>query len=308
MKNTPRDFFVHFGAFATLYLAAIALITLLFRLVDVAFPDPMYSMYYSDPYSGTMRFAIASLIVLVPIFLYLMRMIQKETRKSPERQSLGIRRWLTYITLFIAGATIIGDLIVLLNSFLGGDLPTPFLLKVVILLAIMGAGFWYFILDIRGHWNTRESLSKAIGAALGLGVIAVIIGGFFIMGSPAAQREIRLDQQQVSDLQTIQYQIVTYWQQNQELPSSLTALENDVMGYRIPVAPEDRPAYTYTRESDLSFSLCATFGQDSGVYSASAPESYGIVGTTTWEYSAGEQCFERTIDPALVKPLTQTIF
>ncbi len=308
MKNTPRDFFLHFGAFATLYLAAIALITLLFRLVDVAFPDPVYDIYYIDPYSGTMRFAIASLIVLVPIFLYLMRMIQKETRATPERQSLGIRRWLTYITLFIAGATIIGDLIVLLNSFLGGELATTFLFKVLILLGIMGAAFWYFILDIRGHWNTRESLSKAVGAALGVGVIAVIIGGFFIMGSPSAQREIRLDQQQVSDLQTIQYQIVSYWQQNQQLPATLSALENDVMGYGMPVAPEDRPAYSYTRDSELSFTICATFGQDSGVYSASHAQSYGIVGSPTWEYSAGEHCFERTIDPALVKPVAQPIF
>lgn len=76
----------------------------------------------------------------------------------------------------------------------------------------------------------------------------------------------------------------------------------------MPVAPEDRPAYSYARDSELSFTICATFGQDSGVYSASHAQSYGIVGSPTWEYSAGEHCFERTIDPALVKPVAQPIF
>ena len=156
MKNTPRDFFIHFGAFAALYSATIAFITLLFQMIDYAYPDPLYnSYYYSDPYSGPMRFAIASLIILVPIFLYLMRSIQRDARREPQRYSLGIRRWLTYITLFVAGATIIGDLITLLYSFLGGEFATTFLLKVFALGAITSVIFWYFLFDILAGQRTE---------------------------------------------------------------------------------------------------------------------------------------------------------
>lgn len=197
MKNTPRDFFLHFGAFGALYLSAVAIVTLLFRMINYAFPDALnerYSYYYSDPYSGPMRFAIASLIILVPIFLYLMRVIQCEARTAPERYSLQIRRWLTYITLFVAGTTIVGDLITLLYSFLGGELATTFLLKVLVLFAITGVIFWYFLLDIRGYWQDKETTSKQIALCV-LGItILVIVCGFFIMGSPSTQRKRALDQ------------------------------------------------------------------------------------------------------------------
>ena len=150
MENTnkPRDFFLHVSAFALLFFVAIAAITLLFTLIDYRFPDALRG-YFGDPYSGPVRFAIASLIILSPIFVVMMRMIQKESRIAPERARMGIRKWLTYITLFIAGATVIGDAIFLLNSFLGGALPTAFALKAITLLVIAGAGFGYFFLDLR---------------------------------------------------------------------------------------------------------------------------------------------------------------
>lgn len=305
MKNTPRDFFIHVGAFGALYLAAIALIMLVFRMIDFAFPDALQNnYYYSDPYSGPMRFAIASLIVLVPLFLFLMRMIQKEARRNPERRDLGVRRWLTYITLFIAGFTILGDLIALLNSFLGGALVQTFLLKVLALLVIMGAGFWYFILDIRGYWQERENTSKIVGGGVLLVVIATIVTGFFIMGSPADQREVRFDQEQIQDLSMIQHQVVSYWQENGQLPATLEALESNITGFQIPTAPEGRSEYEYERLNELSFTLCATFAQASGTYAESmAYENYGIRGSSSWKYEAGEHCFDRTIDTNLIKPV-----
>ncbi len=311
MKNTPRDFFLHFGAFGTLYLAAIALGTLLFRMIDYTFPDPVRdAYYYYDPYSGAMRFAIASLIILLPIFLWLMRVIQREARQEPERYSLAIRRWLTYMTLFVAGATIIGDLIALLNSFLGGTLATPFLLKVLVLFAIVGVVFWYFLLDIRGYWQGKENTSKAVGMGVLPLTIAIIISGFLIMGSPMAQREIRLDQQEVQDLTTIQNEIVNYWQLNQRLPDTLSEIESDITYFHVPNPPEGREAYEYNVRDALTFELCATFETASNEYgygpdtsSYTPPIHYGLMGDLSWEHRAGRMCFEREIDPDLIMPL-----
>lgn len=309
MHNTPRDFFLHFGAFVALYAAAIALATLLFRMIDYAFPDPLYnSYYYSDPYAGPMRFAIASLIILVPLFLYLMRVIQREARREPERYSLTIRKWLTYVTLFVAGATIVGDLITLLYSFLGGELATPFLLKVLTLLVIVGAIFWYFLLDIRGYWREKEKTSKAVGWGVLLLVVAVVIGGFYIMGSPRVQREIQLDQQQIQDLSAMQGQIVSYWQQNQRLPIAISELQSSVTGYYVPNAPEGREAYEYKKIDDLNFSLCATFersGDDRHIADIPYMYGYGISGTFGWEHQAGRICFTRMIDINLIQPYTK---
>jgi hypothetical protein len=322
MKNTPRDFFLHFGAFAALYAAATALGTLLFQIIGYAFPDQLYVTYGSyDPYSGPMRFAIASLIILVPLFLWLMRLIQREARMAPERYTFAIRKWLTYVTLFVAGATIVGDLITLVYSFLGGELPTPFLLKVLTLFAITGIVFWYFLLDIRGYWQNRESASKMVGWGIIVATLAVIVGSFFITGSPMAQREIRFDQQEVQDLSMIQNQIVNYWQQNRHLPQTVSELESDITGFHVPEAPEGRDPYEYRTLDDillgsypvvpgLSFELCATFARSSGEFTSygEAPygyDMYGLTDTGDWKHEAGNVCFRRTIDTKLVQSFNQ---
>lgn len=306
-KNTPRDFFLHGGAFISLYLGAIALITLLFSVINYAFPDELQYGYYSDPYSGPMRFAIASLLVLAPLSVYLFVVIQKETRLNPERKSLGIRKWLTYITLFIAGATVIGDLIVLVDSFLGGALPTPFLLKVLVILGVMGAGFMYFFLDIKGYWVTRAQYSRYVGWGVLAVVLASIVGGMIVMGSPMKQREMRLDNEQVMHLQMIQGQVIEYWQKKKKLPMSLSDLNNELGGYSIPQSPEDRPEYRYNLKGDLVFELCATFAEPSvdGQYSRAYME---FMPQETWEHGEGEVCFERTIDPEMLRPTPQPVF
>ncbi len=321
MKNTPRDFFLHVGTFLSLYLSTIALLTLLFRMVDYLFPDPLQNMY-ADPYSGPMRFAIASLIILLPMFLFLMRRLQKEARHEPARYTFAIRRWLTYITLFIAGTTIVGDLIVLLNAFLGGTLAKPLLCKVVVLLVIMGTIFWYFMRDVREYWRRREHSSQMVGlGALAL-VALVVAGGFFIMGSPTTQRNIRLDLQQIQDLTMIQQQLVNYWQQNGHLPGTLTELESPLMGFSVPPAPAGRTEYEYRLDDPRSFLLCATFAVSSEEYNAtngspvsgvfgrniSVPElpMSGLLGNSTWDHDIGRTCFKRRIDSNLIQKDKQT--
>lgn len=300
-KNTPRDFFLHAGAFITLYFSAIALLTLLFGLINYSFPDMVYGGYYGDPYSGTMRFAIASLVILTPISVYLFYLIQNAARQIPERRTLGIRKWLTYITLFVAGATVIGDLIVLLNSFLGGSSPTPFLLKVLAVLVIAGAGFTYFFFDIRGYWQEHADHSKYVGAGVLLVVLASIVGGMMLIGSPTTQRELRLDAEEINDLSMIQYQVVDYRRSTGKLPENMAVFESAM--YSVPVAPEGRPAYEYKKVNENSFELCATFAEASlpNTYTDAIDPSLGTI--ATWEHEAGPYCFTRTIDPDYFKTL-----
>ncbi len=300
-KNTPRDFFLHAGAFITLYFGAIALLTLLFGLINFKYQDEIFGSYgYYDPYSGPMRFAIASLIILVPIAVYLFHLIQRETRANPERKTLGVRKWLTYITLFIAGATVIGDLIVLLTSFLGGTLLTPFFLKVLAIFAVMGVGFWYFLLDIKGYWVAHATESRYVAIGVGLITIISIVGGMMLIGSPATQRELRLDAQQVQELSYIQSGVVAYWQQTGELPASLEDLSKNFLQSPFSEGVEGRPPYKYEKRNDLSFALCATFAEPSPSQSYARMEMMGV--DENWEHQDGETCFERTIDPELMKP------
>lgn len=296
-KVTPKDFFLWLGAMAALYVSATSFILLIHQYVDVLFPD-VSQVYYYDPYSGTIRFAIASLVILFPLFVWLIRMVHVDIRHEPYKRELWVRRWLVYITLFVAGATIAGDLIAIVYQFLEGELTARFALKALTILVVLGGGFWYFLEELKGTWERKESLSKSIGGAVTLLVVASMIAGFFVIGSPATARLVKIDDQRIQDLQSIQLEITSFWQYKQALPESIDELNDPLKGYVVPVDPDTGAAYVYERTSDASFKLCATFSVESREYeSTPIRDPY-----ENWKHDVGEACFDRTIDPERYPP------
>ena len=96
-----------------------------------------------------MRWSIASLIVAFPVFLYTSWLIVRDLAADPNKRHSKVRRWLTYLTLFVAATVLIGDVITLVYNLLGGEITTRFLLKVLVVAFIAGTVFWYYLSDIR---------------------------------------------------------------------------------------------------------------------------------------------------------------
>lgn len=280
-------------------MSVISFLTLIFQYINVLFPDPLE---YVDPFSGAIRFSMAALIIVFPLYVFLTRKVNEDIRHNQEKKELGIRKWLIYLTLFIAGATIVVDLIVLINSFLQGDLTVRFLLKVLSVLVVASAVFGYYISDLRGRWEENEKGSKTIAWISGVVVLVSVIAGFFIIGSPFEARENRFDRQKVQDLQSIQWQVVNYWQRTETLPETLDDLKEPLSGFMVPVDPQTGEPYTYRVLGDRSFELCATFNNSDETDAPIAPFRYGYEFGGNWEHGEGEECFERTIDPELYPP------
>lgn len=303
-KNTPRDFFLHAGAFASLYFSVIALIVLVFSVLEYVLPDNLqYMATYYDPYSGSVRFAIASLLVLAPLFIYLFSILEREARTNPERNRMSMRKWLTYVTLFIAGATIAGDTILVIDSFLGGELPMLFVLKVLVIFVIMGLGLVFFLLDIKNYWIQHVAHLRYFGMGILAMVLAAIVGGMLLIGSPMTQRNMRIDAQQISDLNMLSENIVQFWQRKGTLPSELVDIEDDLLGISVPKSPEGQPPYVYNVKSDLSFELCASFLTDT-TQDAQTDKRGFLTSEMRWQHSIGKTCFSRTIDPKLFPKIT----
>jgi len=305
-KMTPKDFFLYIGAMATLYVSVFSLIALLFQYIETIFPDQL--SYYHDPYSTAIRLQLASLIVIFPVYLFITRLLNRELRVMPEKNNLGIRKWLIYITLFIAGIAVLGDIIVLLNTFLGGELTTRFVLKILVVLVVVGSAFLYYFYDLKGKWEREQGLARIIAGVVSLFVLASIVAGFFIMGSPVKQRLLRFDQEKINNLQNIQWQVVNLWQVKRVLPKSLAELEDPISGFVVPMDSQTGESYTYRVAGNLSFELCAVFNEKSvGVRFTSEPprpipasvmpEKIYSLENSTWEHGVGETCFSRTIDP-----------
>lgn len=303
-KATPKDFFLWAGAMIALYGGIIAFISLLFSYLNYAMPD-MALNYYVDPY-GSISYQMASLIVLAPLFLILMRVIRRNIAHDASRSEVWVRRWALFLTLFVAGATIAIDLIVLLTTFLNGEeLSARFLLKVLVVLLVAGGGFLHFMADLRGYWTKNPKYAHSINWAVGALVALAIVAGFFIVGTPGEARQARLDQTRVSDLQNIQWQIVNYWQQKESLPATLADLYDPISGQTIPADPQTNEPYRYVRQSPLDFTLCATFAAEGNAnwgHGESMPvRAYGSI-EGDWAHTAGEVCFDRSIDPERYPP------
>lgn len=311
-KVTPKDFVLWFGAMASLYAGVVAFITLVFEYINKAFPNPVSGSYYVDPYSSSISYETAALIVLTPVFLILMRLIRRDIAADPSRNDIWVRRWALFLTLFLAGATIVVDLIVLLNTYLQGeDLTIGFLLKVLTVLLVVGLGFMHFMADLWGYWEREPARARMVNWATGVLVLATIIAGFFIIGTPQQMRAQKQDAIRVQDLQNLQWQIVNYWQQKESLPASLDALRDPISNSIIPSDPATGAPYTYKRNSPLDFSLCATFAMEGGTIgyqsrpistSVEAPVPAGKGTEDNWQHASGEVCFDRTIDPERYPP------
>lgn len=315
--TTPKDFFLWVGTIVALYVSAVSLLMLLFQYIDILFEDPLRSFY--DPYSGAIRFSMASLIIIFPLYLFLSRLINQNIRQNPEKKEVSVRKWLIYLTLFVAGVTIIVDLIVLINTFLGGkELTSGFILKVFSVLVVIGGVFLYYFYDLRGKWEHSKTASQSIGVAVSLIVLSAVVGGFFIIGSPQTQRLIRFDHEKIGDLSGIQWQIVNFYQQKEQMPETLEDLSDPLVGFVLPEDPQSGTAYGYKLVGDLTFELCADFNKESRGYESgdnSKPASpvmldrslqygYGI-DDVNWAHGVGETCFERTIDPDKFPPLNK---
>ncbi|MCF8383695.1 MAG: DUF5671 domain-containing protein [Chlorobium sp.] len=146
---SAREAFFYLLLFATLYISAFNFGNLLFVFIEHAFPDPALEEITVNWNSQRIRSAISALIVAFPVFLYLSGKINRELLSSPAGRASAIRRWLTYITLFIASGIIIGDLIAILYNFLGGELTTRFILKSLTIGILAGTLFFHYINGLR---------------------------------------------------------------------------------------------------------------------------------------------------------------
>lgn len=302
-RTTPKDFFLWAGAMIALYLSVISFISLLFEYINYTYPDA--SAAYGDPYSSAMRFSMAALIVLVPTTLVLLRLIRGTIKTDAGKATIWVRRWALVLTVFVMTVTVLIDLITLVNYFLNGEITTRFILKVLVVLLVAGFLFMHFLADLKGYWIKYPAKANMVGVGAAIAALVAIGAGFFIIGSPNDARLMRFDIEKTGHLQSIQYQVLNYYQQKGEVPATLEELADPLSGFSLPIDPQTGESYRYEKTSDLAFRLCATFNKESrdlmgrGGYgrdmaiSYPYPEGMG----ENWKHDAGEVCFDRTIDP-----------
>lgn len=292
-KTSAKDFFMHLGAVVALYAVVGSFLNLLFSVINKAFPETTsYGYYYFASGASEISFAVATLIVMFPIFLILSWMNHRSYEINPEKKLLSVRKWLTYITLFVAGAVLAGDLVTVLYKFLDGqDISTAFTLKALSVLLVAGLVFGFYLQDIKDRISKKQE--KVWASVVGLIIVVAIILGFSVMGSPRTQRLLRQDDMVVADLQNMQWQVINYWQINGSIPESWSNMMAETQSGK---------SYEYKKTGELSFQLCAEFNienmmQGNGSMMGGPYYKGGIMPNDNWDHPMGRHCFSRTIDP-----------
>jgi hypothetical protein len=142
---SAREAFLYLLLFTSLFLSAFNFGTILFELIEKAIPDAAGADYSAS----SLRWAVSYVVILVPLFLLLTVRLDRELRSDPAKRASRVRKWLTYLTLFLAAGFLTGDLVALVYHFLSGELTIRFLVKVLVVGAIAGMAFGYYLRDLR---------------------------------------------------------------------------------------------------------------------------------------------------------------
>jgi len=295
METTPKNFALQIGAFITLFTSISGLIMLLFGLINIAFPDAAEGYYGYESSQSSVRYAIALLVVFFPAFIFLTRKVNQARRQETNFYHT-LTRWILHLALLIGGLVLLGDLVAVILTFLNGELTTRFILKALTILVVVGSAMYYYWQDSKEYWKTRERESIMIGALTSLIVVFAIVYGYTQIDSPQVVREMKIDQQQLIDLQDMQWRIEAYYFGKQTLPSDLAEAYMDMP---VPTAPVGRDTYEYNATGEMTYQLCATFvnqtTESERMMSRPMFDLSYNPNNHNWEHKSGRKCFERTI-------------
>ena len=289
---SAREAFLYLVLFATLYITAFNLGLVLFAIVDRWLPDAVQNTYSVRWATEALRNGIAALVIAFPIFLSLSTLIGRAMARDPEKRGSAVRKWLTYLTLFIAALVLIGDLTFVLQRLLAGELVARILWKTLVVFAIAGTIFGHYLAELRGE--EREDVAHRRGRPwlAWLAVVAVVITitfGLFASGSPQRSRLRTLDARRVENLKSIWNQLIAEHNVRHALPGSIAEwaarpAAPPLEGFR---DPESKEFYGYRVVDSTTVELCATFATGDSLVSAEG----GGESSQFWKHPPGRHCF-----------------
>lgn len=125
------------------------------------------------------------------------------------------------------------------------------------------------------------SVNKTVASAASLLVLVAIVAGLMVGGSPEAERDRRLDEMRVADLQRLAGVISVYYEKTSSLPVSVAALVDGQSLQSEPLDPVTAEPYGYEIQANDAYALCATFDNRSDI----------ARDADFWSHDAGRVCF-----------------
>jgi hypothetical protein len=106
---TAREVFIYALLFSALAFTATYLVSLINNFLNIKLPDPTDNSYsYRSAVRG-LRWAIAILVISTPLFIWMTLYTDRQIRKDESLRRSLVRKWVTYIALFVSALVFFGD-------------------------------------------------------------------------------------------------------------------------------------------------------------------------------------------------------
>lgn len=142
----------------------------------------------------------------------------------------------------------------------------------------------------------RPAVGRNLLIAATLIVVATLVAALWVMESPSKQRDRRIDERRVEQLEAISDALDAWENNHQRLPASLGELANQPGLSIATVDPVDGKPYEYQALSGWGYRVCARFATST----ADRPIGDNGIGwyEKRWMHPVGRHCFDRTAGSA----------
>ena len=145
---TARDAFVYALLFTALTFTAVNLINLVHAVLDLALPDPADRSNYVGIAEQRIRWAISFLVVSTPLYVWMTLFTERQAAEQVGEKRSLVRKWLTYLALFVAALAFFGDISYVINRFLDGEMTIRFAFKALTVGFVSAAIFLFYLRDV----------------------------------------------------------------------------------------------------------------------------------------------------------------
>ncbi len=295
-SNTAKYTFLYLISLLSLIFTVIAVGNVIFQLINKHIVDVVHA--YRSTYSAdALKFAISSLLIAAPVYYYSAANINKSLFSGKLEKDAAVRRWLTYLIIFVCGVVVVGWLIAIVYSILDGDLTLKFSLKtltVLIIAAIVGS---YYYRDIKKEkiQDIKDPIIRKYFYSTLCIVVIVFLSGILFVESPHETRLRKIDQLTISKLDNIDRAINDYFEDNEQLPDYLEELHKEVVylhsdGIEGVINGE---VFEYRVLEEQKYRICADFNLATEEINKDMPKEYY---EERWKHKAGKECFIKKIN------------
>lgn len=304
-NNSAKFAFFYMLSLVALIFMALSTGIIIFQIINKNIVDAI-NVYRGNYSSDALKFAISAIIISAPLYYFSVLQINKNLFSGALGKDSAIRKWLTYLILFISSVVMAGWVVGTIYNFLDGELTFKFILKSLTSIGIAATIFSYYFYDIKRE-NTqgvKDGVVKGYFVGSLVVILICVVSAFIFVESPTETRNRKHDNNILASFSQIDNAMETYYMSIGELPADLDELVEEIeyLETRGIENPATKKEFGYNVVGAKSYELCANF--KTSTYDHEDDNRYYY--QKEWKHEAGEQCLdqkvrsEKTIDSVRV--------